>query len=205
MEDLQFHMKKPNRTPSLMVIPTIPTHARTCSCCTSAGGGTCRYLHLLRQIETNRTERIKPQQDASWLQHHHSMVPDACVRWKRHEVISTTRKPGCASLCLKARPRWHPLGYKKKSGHAAELNQSADRIAMAAKRLIFFSVSPQTRRARLVRESTTKPAKSPECSASHCICRWRRTDRGNEEETIDSGRALFFVRKSGRRVEKTSE
>lgn len=55
-------------------------------------------IHLLRQIETNRTERIKPQKNASWHQHHHSMVPEtrACDG-KRHEVISTTRKPGSAS------------------------------------------------------------------------------------------------------------
>ena len=120
----------------------IPTHAPcACICCRSAGevhGMEYMQIHLLRQIETNRTERIKPQKNASWHQHHHSMVPE--TRACGGSATRSSLPPGNLAaphkrLCLKARPRWHPLGSslsstrKKKSGHAAELNQPADRIA----------------------------------------------------------------------------
>lgn len=75
-------------------------------------------IHLLRQIETNRTERIKPQKNASWHQHHHSMVPErvrAVGAPRGHLYHPETWQRLTKRLCLKARPRWHPLGSSSPS------------------------------------------------------------------------------------------
>jgi hypothetical protein len=168
---------------------------------------TCIQTHKpLRQIkrnepnETNQT--TQKRRLASTTTIYGPERVRACVCSRRHEVIPTTRKPGkCvpeskATLALAGRLN-RPLEYsllnqrQKKSGHAAELNRPADRIAMAAK-ANFLRVratclrlpskvppkgeTPVVRRALHIRNLAKKALKS------HWICRWRRTDRGNEEE-----------------------
>jgi hypothetical protein len=156
------------------------------------------------QNATNRTKRIKPLKNAGWLQQPQSMVPNACVRACVQDATRSSLPPeNLPSVCLKARPRWHslvgrlnrPFGIlssqstTKKSGHAAELNRPADRIAMAAKAnflrvratcLRLPSKVPPKGETRVVRRALRNLAKK--ALKSHWICRWRRTDRGKEEE-----------------------
>jgi hypothetical protein len=99
------------------------------------------------------------------------MVPNACVRSKRHEIISATRKLHVPRLCLEKsatvaslaslvglEPSTLIINTQGKSGHAAELNRPDDRIAYGEK--ANFSLS-RARAAAPLLACCVFPPKSP--------------------------------------------